>query len=431
MTIWILALVVVVAAVSAGYAQGAIRVLFSLLGIAVGIFLALPLSPLIIPLLPFVAITNTWTQAVMGPIVAFILVGIVFKVVGTFVHRKVEYHFKYRVSDGQRALWERMNRRIGATLGSIGGAIYFVLICLLVSILGYFTIQVGAGESNSTMLRGLTRMAEDVRDTHMDKVVAGMNPAPQSYYELCDFLGFLVQNRDILKRIRTYPPLRALGSEQYLDLDPEKGKGGPFRPVVDNPEYLRMLTSEKDPAVIMEHSTTQEIMTNTQARAFLEGLDLKDLTNYLATGKSAKYADEPILGVWVYNYPASLMMTKAERPDIHASDLIRYEKDMSERFTGASLVATLDNVISIKLPGRIDNTPIPNLTNAPTRVSYTGRWRRNGSTYTLDLHARNGGRVETSPALVVKIPAGQPGAGTDRISFKIDNKTACFDRTPE
>jgi hypothetical protein len=431
MTIWILALVLVAATVSAGYAQGAIRAAFSLVGIVVGIFLALPLSPMVVPVLPLFGITSGWGQAVAGPIVAFVLVGIGFKVAGAFVHRKVEYHYKYRMSDGQRALWERMNRRVGAALGSVGGAIYFVLICMVISALGYFTIQVGAAESESSLLRYFTKMAEDVRDTHMDQVVGGMIPAPASYYDTSDFVGFLAQNRDVFKRIRTYPAIYAMGTAQYLESDPEKSRSSVLRSILDDNEYFKMLGTEIDPSVILNHARSQEIMTNAEARTFLQSLDTQDLMAYLKTGKSPKYADERILGVWNYDFPASLMETKREKPEMLASEMIRYTREMAGRFENATLVATLDNVISIKLPARMENTAIPGVSNAPPRVSYTGRWRRSGASYTLELHGRGGARVETSPAVIQKVTGGRSRTEMDRITFKIDNKTVCFDRVPE
>ncbi len=432
MTIWILAFVLVLVTASAGYVQGAIRVGFSLLGIVVGMLLAMPLAPWVIALLPFVGITSAWVQAFLGPIVAFILVGIGFKLLGGAVHRKIEYHYKYRVSDGHRALWERMNRRLGAALGTIGGAIYFVLVCLLVSILGYFTIQVGGAESNSSTLRFVTRMAEDVRETHMDQVVGGLNPAPESYYDLCDFLGFLVQNRDVFRRIRTYPPIRAQGTEQFLDDDLDRKQPLPLRSIVDDERYFRLLATERDPAVIMEDPHTETLITNAAARAFFQGLDVKDLMTYLKTGKSPKYADERLIGVWVYDYPASLMATKRERPDMSASEMILYEREMSERYTNATLVATLDNVISIKQGPRLEGTPVPGVSNAPPRVSYTGRWRKTGPNYALELRPRGGtARADTSEAFVQRVPSGRPGVEIDRVTFRLDRKTVCFDRTPE
>ncbi|MCX6906074.1 MAG: CvpA family protein, partial [Verrucomicrobia bacterium] len=277
MTIWLLALVLMAAAVSAGYVQGAIRVAFALLGIVAGILLAMPLSPLFTPLLPFIGITNAWTLAILAPIVAFFAVEVAFKVAGAFVHRKVEYYFKYHMTDIQRTMWERMNRATGASLATIGGAIFFVLACLLISVVGYFTVQVGAAESQSSILRFFTRMAQDASVTRMDKVVGGMSPAPQSYYETSDFLGFLVHNRNVFRRITTYPPFAALSADHYLDGDPARSKYVPARDLIDGTDYLKTLATETDLSVILDQPRTQEIITNAELRQWLRAIDLNDL----------------------------------------------------------------------------------------------------------------------------------------------------------
>jgi hypothetical protein len=434
MTIWILAFVLMAITVSAGYVQGAIRVGFSLLGIVVGMFLALPLSPIFLPILPLFGITSEFTKAVVAPIVAFFMVGIAFKVGGTFVHRKIDYHFKYRMTDAQRTLWERMNRRVGSAVASIGGLIYLVLACVLISVLGYGTTQVGASQSNSSMLHFFNRMAEDLQSTRMDKVVGGLNPAPTSYFETCDFIGFILQNREVIDRITAYPPIAALTKVQYLDDDPAKGSATDFQKIANNKEYRKVLKMETDPAVIIDNEKTQELLTNSDLRNFIATLDIKDLQGFLSTGKSAKYGEERLLGTWTNNFPAALMMAKQDNPDFLPNELIMYRREMPERFQSAILVAGLDKNVSIKLPRNIEGTPCPSVPGSMPRVSYTGTWTRNGDTYELNLHAKQGNHINTSPVRIQKIVVGRSGGGeveVERLSFKINNWVICFDRIPD
>lgn len=434
MTIWILAVVLMAISVSAGYVQGAIRSIVSLVGIIAGIFLAIPLSPMVKALLPFVGITGAFPQAFVGPIVAFFLVGAAFKVGGNFLHRKIEYFYKYRASDGERALWQRMNQRVGAAIGSIGGVIYLLLTCTVISVLGYLTTQIGASESNSGMVTFFNRMAEDTISTRMDRATSALNPAPASYFETCDFAGFLAQNRDVFKRVVTYPPIMAQGRALQFDNDRSSGNPNAVQALVDDTDFWKVLGSEADPLIILNHPRTQEILTNAEVRAWIEGLDLKDLTTYLTTGKSPKYGDEKLLGTWIYDWPASLMAAKRENREILASELIRYRREMEFRFESANLVATLDNRMAIKLPARLENTALPGLTNAPHRVSYSGQWRRSGDAYDFSLNARGGGKAETSKATVEtqrSRRSDRTERTVDRLSFKIDNKPVCFVRIPD
>ena len=412
MTIWILAFVLVAVCASVGYAQGAIRTAFAFVGIVLGLLLARPLAPLTAMILPLFGITSVWVLGILAPIVAFFLVGIGVKVGATFVHRKVEYHYKYHVSDAQRTLWERMQRRVGSSLGTLGGAIYFVLICVLISTLGYLTVQVGASESNATFLRLFNKMASDIRDTHMDKVVGGMNPAPPAFFEVSDFVGFLAQNRPLVKRLSSYPQFVVLAKGSTF-----------FQAVTSDKDFLKMLETEQDPATIFDHPRIQEAITNTALREQFKSIDLADLSTYLSTGKSPKYAGEEIVGRWAYNAPASLILAKTLNQNMKVGEMMKCRKEVNERFSNATLSAALDGKGALQLPANLENTVCPSLTNEPPRTSFAMTWTRAVGGYDLVLTAKNG-NTANSKAMIMKGPV-------DRIGFRINDKSLVFDRLPE
>jgi hypothetical protein len=434
MTIWILALVLMAITVSTGYVQGAIRTGFSLLGMIVGMLLAVQLAPIFEPVLPFFGITNEWTKAVVAPVCGFFMVEIAFLIAGAVVHRKIDYHFKYRMTDAQRTLWDRMNRRVGSALASIGGLIYLLLISIILSVTGYATIQLGAAESSSSMLHFLNRMAEDLRTTHMDKVVGGLNPAPASYFETCDFLGFLVQNRDVFKRMPAYPPIFAQGKTHFLDRDPAKGAPTTLQKLVADKEYWKLLTVEKDPSAIIEHQHTQEMLTNSEVRGFVKNLDLKDLETFLKTGKSPKYSEEKILGQWVFNWPASFALARADQPAVLPNDLMMYRRDIPGRFESATLIAASDGVFSIKLPPKVENTPPPNNTGGMPRVPYTGTWKRVGDNYEFSMHKLSDPKpLETSEVRIQQVTARSSRGEVPvlQLFFKFNGWMICFDKVPD
>ncbi len=90
MTIWILALLLFTALAAVGYNQGAIRVSFSLLGLIVSSFLAMPVSKATTPLVRWLlALFDNHTPLLIGalaPVAAFILLLILFKIAGLAVH---------------------------------------------------------------------------------------------------------------------------------------------------------------------------------------------------------------------------------------------------------------------------------------------------------------------------------------------------------
>ena len=118
MTIWIIALVVLLMFVGTGYTSGAIRSGVSLIGILLAAVLCIPMGGLVSFIFPMFGYTHPLTPTIFGPIVVFLLIEIIFRIIGAFVHRKVEHHYKYDTGDAMFILWERMNRRIGLGIGA-------------------------------------------------------------------------------------------------------------------------------------------------------------------------------------------------------------------------------------------------------------------------------------------------------------------------
>jgi len=72
-----------------GYAKGAIRMIFPLIGLALGVFLAVPLGPVVQPLVPLVGLKNPVWSILLPPVIVFFLIAILFIIVGFIVHWKV------------------------------------------------------------------------------------------------------------------------------------------------------------------------------------------------------------------------------------------------------------------------------------------------------------------------------------------------------
>ena len=87
-----------------GYYQGAIRAAFSLLGIFFAILLAIPMSPIADWIFPLLGFDHPLVPRFFSPIIAFFVVVGLFKAGAEFVHRKVEYRYKYHISDAERAV---------------------------------------------------------------------------------------------------------------------------------------------------------------------------------------------------------------------------------------------------------------------------------------------------------------------------------------
>ena len=111
MFIWLIALIVVASVATVGYYQGGLRAAFSFVGLLAAAMLGSPLGSLLKSIVPIFGVKNPVMIAFVAPVIAFVLVLVIFKVAAFGVHKKVEAWYKYKGSDTQRMLWERMNNR--------------------------------------------------------------------------------------------------------------------------------------------------------------------------------------------------------------------------------------------------------------------------------------------------------------------------------
>ncbi len=149
MFIWILALVLLAACIALGHKLGAINAAFTFVGIVLDALLAGPLGGLFKHVLTHVGIHNETMVWAIAPIVAFIVVLVSFKAAGFFVHRKVAVYYKYQAFDLRQALFERLNARVGACIGTLNGTAYVVLISFVIFNFSYWTVQVATSDDEA------------------------------------------------------------------------------------------------------------------------------------------------------------------------------------------------------------------------------------------------------------------------------------------
>jgi hypothetical protein len=337
MLIWILAVLLFGVFGALGYLKGAIRSLFPLIGLFVGAFLAVPLGPLVRPLVPMVGLTNPIWSWLLPPVIIFFLLSVVFIVVGFLVHHKVSLYYKYRTDDYQRLSWERLNQRVGACFGLLAGAGYTVLIGLVVYVLGYLSVQLSAGDNDPAIIRYLNQARQDLRSSGLEKTVAALDPAPAKYYEAADVIGLMRHNPLLDSRLAAYPPFLSLGERQE------------FQDIATDAEWQNLWASQASLAQILSHPKTQAILGNPDALQQLEQIDLKDLMEYLKTGESMKYLDQPILGRWEVDSYLTLQQEKRRKAGMTSADMRKLRQEV-EMIKGFKLVVAPDNTAKLKGP---------------------------------------------------------------------------------
>lgn len=331
---WILAIVLLAVFAAIGFGQGAIRTAISLVGLIIALYLAVPLGGALRPLLSAVGVNNPVWLTVVPPLVAFLLVYLVISGLSFFAHHKVYLMYKYKRDDADRMRWERVNRHTGAALGVLTGAIFFLAVAGVIYAAGYLTVQLSA-DNNPASIRFINSVRQDMADSGFDKAAAKFQPASDAYYETADILGLLYHNPLLQSRLATYPGLLSMGQR------PE------FQEIGNDKEYNDLVFGKAPVTDIIDHSRTQAILGSQEIMGQLKTVDRKDLEEYLRTGKSPKYEDQEILGIWNLDKNAVLTFLRKSNPDIRTKEL-RELKAGLDAVPPISLIATPENKVLVR-----------------------------------------------------------------------------------
>ena len=368
MIIWLLTIFLLGLWAWVGKTSGAIRMSISLVGLILGACFAFPLGKLMKSLAVSAGLTNPLLQWVVPPLVVFVLFLVIFGVISHFVHRKIEVHFKYKEADDVRMYWERMNERLGACVGLLTGAVYSILLGLVVYVAGYWTSQLASPNENPPGLKFLNSAHEGLRPSGMEKIAAALDKMPPAWYEVADVLGLIYQNPESRSRLAEYPISLAL-LEQPV-----------FQQLANDTELINLVKNQGNLAEFIKHPKVQAVITNATHLKQLEQIDLKDLSNYVATGRSLKFDGEKILGRWQLHASATSNELKKKNPSLTVPQLKFIRQMLKEKMSDVILLALADHQVVLK-----------------------------GSAGSLEVVAQNkaGGRGGTPPA--APKPGGQPG----------------------
>ncbi|HXR46241.1 MAG TPA: CvpA family protein [Candidatus Limnocylindrales bacterium] len=378
MTIWILALVLLAAGAGLGLRQGAIRTAISFVGIVSAVLFAGILGNLIKPLWPHVGIQNPTLIWALAPLVAFIIVLILFKVAAFFVHRKVYLFYKYKAGDLRMALWERLNSRLGLCLGLLNGTAYLLLVSFVIFNLAYWTIQVAPSSNESVAIRVINRMGADLGTSGLAGAARSLVPLPDLYYQLADLAGLLRQNPGLKDRLEKYPAFLSLGErDDFKQLGQDSGFQSAWE---SSAPIAQFLSDTQVKAMLQNNDLTTMVLGLLQA-------NWTDLNGYLKTGKSQNYDSEKILGRWSFNVNVSVGTLLIARPNLPAAEIKALRNLWSRAYARTILVAAADHQAFLK------NWPRFTVENGMPTVAETttwqGQWNNAGTNYDLSLNGKS------------------------------------------
>jgi hypothetical protein len=359
--VWLIAIVCLGLVGLTGFYSGPIRAGFSLFGLFFGAVLAGPLSPLTKHLLPIFGLDHPIWQLFVPQAMAFVIVLIIFIIVGGVVHTKLSLHFKYKVDERKLLSWERLYSRLGFCVGLVNGAVYFFLLMMPIYVGGYFTAEAATEGNNPPAAAFLTKTRAELHDLKLDRVLAAYDPTPAQIYQASDIGDLILHNPLLKSRVSHYPPFLTLGQRPQ------------FQALANDVQLLEMIDRQASINEILKYPAIQSIVTNgalTGEIYNILGNDLNDLQEYLNTGKSPKYDDETILGIWTIDPQATYTQEHKRHPNLTPKQLGKLKEDMFPVIRDLSLTATTDNQMILKKQAS---------GNAKPTVVATGTWKKEGA----------------------------------------------------
>jgi len=356
--------------------------------------LAVPLGRLVGHLFGLFGIKDPLAAWGLAPLIVFVIISIIFKVAAAAVHHKVDVHYKYRAGDLRLALWERLNHRLGFSVGALNGAAYLVLLAFVIYVPSYFTTQVASNEGDPTWMRVLNLLGRDLHKTGFVKVARSIDSIPPVDYEMADFTALVYYNPLIEARLGNYPAYLALSEQPELqDLAGDKEfteswqKVDPVMALADHPKVVAI---RRNPDLL------KAIWNETAP-------NLADLRVYLVTGQSPKYDPIKILGRWKFDVGSAVAAMRRAKPNMPSSEMQRVRKYLETAYNKTTCVARPDNQITLR------NVPPlqPAAAGAPPTGQQTlqGQWKDLEGKYQLNMSGQELMATVEADRLKIATPA--------------------------
>ena len=334
MTIWILVILCLGLGASGGHTGGAIRMAVGVLGTWLAFLAAYPLGAKLRPALMGYFETPT-TLIIMPSFLIFIgLVAVTYSV-AQGIHLKTFLYYKYKTDDEKYTLWERMNNRVGLSLGIVNGVLWLGILLSFIYSIGYPIMLSEPNDRAPFMYRTLGKLRNDLKESGFEKFAAAMDRTPVEFYQGSDVIGFMYQNPQLQSRLMHYPLFLSLsGTPEFVKM-------------LAGPETRQILES-KTPITRWFDTNSMKLLNNTFIRSQLKQLDTADLLEFAKTGKSAKYDSELVIGVWEINLAPTLNVVKQNHPQVTPVQLLQLKSLMGKNMDDIVLVNTPDGQMFLR-----------------------------------------------------------------------------------
>jgi hypothetical protein len=341
MLVWTLAISLIVCSGVVGWYVGAVRSGITTIGMILALLFLAPCAAMVAKLLPSVGAKHPATIGILAPIIVFVLFQIIAKSISQSTKPGIENFYKYKATDTQRLLFERMNQRVGPCVGVINGVLYTLFLGIFAVGVGYATVTFSRnGGQDAWWQRAISALGLGYQNTGLAKVVGPYVPAKPLYFDVIDLAGQWFHQPLVQSSLATYPPLIPMAERadmQSLSTDVASQEFLLKRPTasqfMDHPKLGPIVTSP----VVLE-----------QALGLL-GNDLTDIQGYVKDQKSAKFDHEKVLGRWDFNLPGTINENKRTRR-MTGIEVNKMRGVLSAQLEGITLLALIDGKVIVRRP---------------------------------------------------------------------------------
>jgi hypothetical protein len=363
-----------------GYYQGAIRMACSLVGLLIAAPLAVPLSGVVKLVLRLIGVDHPVSLAIIAPIIVFALLMAGVKAGAQVLHKRVDTYFRYKKSDTEQLLFDRLQQRAGVAVAMANGFVYVIILSVILHTWGYFTFQLYPTNCGFTA-KAVNVLAKDIQSTKMLKAISPFAPAAEKYYQAVDILGDIYHNPSLTVRLANYPAFFGLAEgSDFTELGKDKDFQDHWSKTNPRPR-LRSFRSDERLEKLIESTA---FYTNVLG---LLNNDMTDLRTCLETGKSPKYDDQVFLGTWYFDYASTLK--RARKPNMTLAEKTKLVQEL-KTWTNSVVKIFVDNRFSWKNAGK----------GGSSGDTQTGAWKE--ETPTSFVFTVAGGKKDSEVAAAIE-----------------------------
>lgn len=338
MITWIVALVLIGLLSFLGKFIGLVRMGCITIGVYLGIVLGLTLNKSVQPYMEKINAASVLGIHALPPLLILLVTMIVMVIVGQVLHIQVLMFFKKKRGEAARAAWDDMQKKVGIPLGGMAGVGLTLVFIVYVYTLGYWSSKVDNGGSNHQVLQVLTKLHGDLKSSGFRKLAAALQPLPDAYYKAADVAGLVFENPQCIPRLISYPGLfwiNEMAETQALRADSN---------------FTSVFERRGDLWPAMMSAPVWQTLQKESYLSVLKGFDYMDLFEYLQTGVSPAYQDEPIVGKWNVLVLPTMIRMKSNFPNAPIDGLVLLKRFMDKSMRSTTVLVGPNKQIIIKAP---------------------------------------------------------------------------------